>query len=93
MLTLDDTLQLPTHVSFPYIDEAAILLNMHTNQYFLLDEVGRRLWGLVREGKSLRESYQMLLAEFEVEPAALEQDVLELMEKLKEQRLVEIVLA
>ncbi len=93
MLTLDDTLIIPTHVSFTFVDEDAVLLNMRTNQYYLLDEVGARLWGLLRDGKSLRESCQLLLEEYEVEPAQLEQDVLELLEKLKEQELVEIITA
>jgi len=86
MLTLDYTLHIPTHVSFTLVDEDAVLLNIQTNQYFLLDEVGARLWGLLR----VRESYQAVLEEFEVEPETLEQEVLELLEKLKEQGFVEI---
>jgi hypothetical protein len=93
MLTLDDTLHIPGNVSFTFVDEDAVLLNMQTNQYYLLDEVGARLWGLLRDGKSLRESYQTLLDEYEVDPAQLEQDVLELLAKLKEQGLVEILQA
>ncbi len=93
MLTLDDNLLIPASVSFTFVDEDAVLLNMQTNQYYLLDEVGARLWGLLRDGKSLRESYQTLLEEYEVDPAQLEQDVLELLENLKEQGLVEILQA
>jgi hypothetical protein len=58
-----------------------------------LDEVGARLWGFLRDGKSLRESYQEILSEYEVDSAQLEQDVLELLEKLKEQGLVEVIQA
>jgi len=93
MLTLDDNLLIPASVSFTFVDEDAVLLNMQTNQYYLLDEVGARLWGLLRDGKSLRESYQTLLEEYEVDSGQLEQDVLDLLEKLKEQGLVEIVQA
>jgi hypothetical protein len=93
MLTLDDTLHIPTNVSFTFVDEDAVLLNMQTNQYYLLDEVGARLWGLLRDGKLLRESYQTLSEEYEVDPAQLEQDVLELLQNLKEQGLVEILQA
>jgi hypothetical protein len=93
MLTLDDNLLIPASVSFTFVEEDAVLLNMQTNQYYLLDEVGARLWGLLRDGKPLKESYQTLLEEYEVDPAQLEQDVLELLEKLKEQGLVEIVQA
>ena len=91
MLTLDTALRIPAHVSFTFVEEQAVLLNLRTNQYFSLDEVGAHLWALLKEGKSLREGYQVLLEEYEVEPAQLEQDVLELMENLKEHGLVEIV--
>lgn len=93
MLTLDDNLHIPAHVSFTFVDEDAVLLNMKNNQYYLLDELGARLWGLMRDGKSLRESYQVILEEYEVESGQLEQDILELLEHLKEQGLVEIVQA
>ena len=93
MLTLDATFHIPDYVSFAFVEQDAMLLNMQNNQYYLLDDVGARLWGLMGEGKSLRESYQVLLEEYEVEPARLEQDVLELLENLKEKGLVEIVQA
>ena len=75
MLTLDARLHIPAWVSFTFIDEDAILLNMHTNRYYSLGDVGARLWGLLRDGKTLRESFQVLLDEYEVEPGRLEQDV------------------
>ncbi|HVM70235.1 MAG TPA: PqqD family protein [Anaerolineales bacterium] len=90
MLTLDAKLQIPSSVSFTFVDEDAILLNMHTNQYYLLDEVGARLLKLLKDGKTLRASYQLLLEEYEVTPAQLEQDILELLDGLKEQGLVEV---
>ena len=93
MLTLDDTINIPAVVSFTFVDEDAVLLNMHNGQYYQLDEVGARLWGLMREEKSLRESYQVLLDEYEVDSSQLEKDVLELVENLKEQGLVEIIQA
>ena len=93
MLTLDDNVNIPANVSFTFVDEDAVLLNMQTNQYYLLDEVGARLWGLLQDAKSLRESYKIILDEYEVEPTQLEEDVLELLVKLKEQGLVEIVQA
>ena len=91
MLTLDDTLHIPAHVSFAFVDEDAVLLNLQTDQYYLLEEVGARLLELLRDGKMLRESYQVILEECEAEPETVERDVLELLENLKEQGLVEIV--
>ena len=91
MMTLDAMLDIPTYVMFTRVDDAAILLNTRTNKYFVLEEVGARLWELLNSGNGLRPSYETLLNEYEVEPARLEQDVLELLSKLTENELVEVV--
>ena len=91
MLTLDSALHIPDHVSFSIVGEDAFLLNTRTNKYFALEEVGARLWELLKDGQSLREGYQVILGEYEVDPAQLEQDLLELLSNLQENGLVEIV--
>lgn len=93
MLTLDSTLLIPPYVSFTIVDEDAVLLNTRTNKYFALEEIGARLWAILKDGKDLREVHQSLLEEYEVEPAQLERDILELVEQLLENKLVEIVQA
>ena len=91
MLTLDSTVHLPDYVSSTIVEEDAILLNTHTNKYFALDEVGTGLWNLLSEGKLLRECHRVLLQEYEVDHAQLEKDILELLEQLRNHKLVEIV--
>lgn len=91
MLTLNATLQVPEFVSFTLLEQEAVLLNTRNNRYYALDEVGARLWGLLSEGKQLREIYQTLMAEYEVDLEQLERDMLELLNHLVENGLVEIV--
>ncbi len=91
MLTLNATLRIPAGVSFSIVGEDAFLLNTQTNRYYGLEKVGVRLWELLNEGKELRDGFQMLLDEYEVDPAQLEQDILELINRLVENGLVEIV--
>jgi hypothetical protein len=91
MLTLDATLNIPSHVSFSVVGEDAFLLNTRTNKYFALQEVGTRLWELLKDGRTLHEAYRLLLVEYEVDPARLEQDLLELLAQLLENGLVEVV--
>lgn len=90
-MTLDATVRIPDYVLFTFLEQDAILLNTQTTRYFVLDEVGRRLWGLLKDGKTLKESCQVLLEEYEVNTAQLEQDVLELVDQLRLHELVEIV--
>ena len=91
MLTLDTTVKIPESVLSTLLEQDAVLLDIRSNQYFALDEVGRRLWGLLSEGKHLRDIYQTLLDEYEVDAKQLEQDILELLNNLMENGLVEIV--
>lgn len=91
MLTINSSLRIPANVSFSVVGEDAFLLNTYTNKYYTLEEVGARLWELLNEGKSLKEAHQIILSEYEVEPAQLERDILELINHLMENGLVEIV--
>jgi hypothetical protein len=91
MLTLDSALRIPRSVSFSVVGEDAFLLNTQTNKYFGLEKVGARLWELLNTGKGLRELFQILLGEYEVAPAQLEDDILELIDRLIENGLVEHV--
>ncbi|HUH96917.1 MAG TPA: PqqD family protein [Anaerolineales bacterium] len=90
MLTLDSTLLIPPYVTFTVVGQDAFLLNTRTNRYFALQEVGTRLWTLLKDGTPLKEACQSLRAEYEVQPAQLEQDILELVGQLLDNKLVEI---
>ncbi len=90
MLTLDADLHIPAHVSFSIVGQDAFLLNTQTNRYFSLEDVGTRLWELLKDSQSLRDGYQVILGEYEIDPAQLEQDLLELVNHMLENGLVEI---
>ena len=90
MLTLDASLHIPSHVLFTRIEQDAVLLNTLSNKYYSLNEVGARFWNLLAQGKMPREVHRMLLGEFEVESPQLEQDLLELIERLHQNGLIEI---
>jgi len=89
MLTLDTPLLIPENITFSVVGQDAFLLNTQTNKYYALEEVGTRVWELLKDGKRLREGYQILLDEYEVDPAQLELDLLELVGDLMENGLVE----
>lgn len=91
MVTLDSFLRIPHNIKCTRVDDDAVLLDTRTNQYFALTEVGARFWELLSEGKSLRAAYNSLLAEYLVDSAGLEHDLLELTFRLLENGLVEMV--
>jgi hypothetical protein len=65
-----------------------VILDLTSGNYFGLDEVGARIWKLIGEGKTLGETLDILLAEYEVERPQLEADLLGLVERLEAQGLV-----
>ncbi|MBI5351807.1 MAG: PqqD family protein [Chloroflexi bacterium] len=90
MITLDASLHIPANISFSVVGQDAFLLNTITNKYFALEDVGTRMWELLKEGNPLRECVRILADEYEVTPGQLEQDILELMQRLLENGLVEL---
>lgn len=77
-------------VSCDLAGEAAIL-NLKNGVYYGLNTVGARIWNLVQEPKTFAELRDTLLAEYEVEAPRLETDLRDLLDKLSEQGLIELV--
>lgn len=68
----------------------AIVLDTASERYFGLNEVGARLWELLRADPDLAAAHRRLLAEFDVEPARLEHDVLAIVAELAKAGLVTV---
>jgi hypothetical protein len=76
-------------VSCPLDGESAIL-NLKNSVYYGMNAVGTRVWHLLQEPKSIRELRDALVAEYDVEPERCEQDLLDLVEKMRAEGLIEI---
>jgi Coenzyme PQQ synthesis protein D (PqqD) len=79
----------PEQVSCALGDESAVL-NMKNSVYYGMNAVGTRVWNLLGEPKSVVQLRDALLDEYEVEPARCEQDLLELLEKMRMEGLIEV---
>ena len=67
--------QLSPDVLFRQLREEAVLLDLETQRYFGLDEVGARLWSLLAEDPRLERAQAALLLESDVEAETLARDV------------------
>ena len=72
------------------VDGEMVLLDMNSENYFGLDEVGTAIWQAMQECGSLDEVYQVLLEQYEVEPEVLQKDLLDFAQKLSDSGLVDI---
>lgn len=89
-LSLDARCTIPDDVVFRELDGEAVVLNLDTGIYFGLDTVGTRLWELLVELGSLRAVHARMLAEFDVTPDVLEQDLIGFVGQIHERGLVAI---
>jgi len=80
--------EIPENVLTREIDGELVLLDLGSETYFGLDDVGTRFWAAIAESDSLSEAKRMLLEEFEVEPARLERDLAQLIGELQAHGLV-----
>lgn len=86
----DRKVRKPEHVLLRELEGEAVLLNLETETYFGLDEVGTRIWRELVASPSVERACEVLQEEFDVEPAVLRRDVESLIAQLLEARLLEL---
>jgi coenzyme PQQ synthesis protein D (PqqD) len=91
MVTFADRAAAPAHVLVRILDSECVLLNLETERYFGLDETGTRMWQLATGSENLDAAYQGLLEEFDVEPELLRSNFTELLSRLVDNGLLQVL--
>ena len=71
------------------VDEA-IVLNLPKGMYYGLNTVGLRTWQLIQQPQRISDVYSILLDEYDAEPAQCQQDLLDFLHDLYEQKLIQV---
>jgi hypothetical protein len=87
---LTSNVTISPEVLFQEVGGEAVLLDLASETYFGLDDVGTRIWQLLQEHGELLAIRDRMLEEFDVEAARLEEDLLQHIEKLAEAGLVTV---
>jgi len=90
-LTFSDRAAAPAHVLVRLLDQESVLLNLESEQYFGLDETGTRMWQVVTTSPNIDSAYQELLAEYDVPPEMLRENLNELLGHLVEHGLLQVL--
>ena len=80
----------PEDVLIRELSRESVILNLDSEQYFGLDEVGTQMLHHLSQSDSIQAAYERLLAEYDVEPAVLRQDLEMLIEHLLVHHLVKL---
>lgn len=88
-IAFDSTISISPDVMVRKVGEESVLLDLKTERYLGLDDVSARFWELLTSGGSIQSAYETLLAEFEVDPERLSQDLDDFVQELIQFGLVE----
>lgn len=72
------------------IGDEAVILNLKSERYLGLNQVGTRMLTFLQSAPSVEAVYETLLAEFDVEPQRLRQDLNQLLDQMLQQGLIEL---
>ncbi|OOZ44758.1 PqqD family protein [Solemya velum gill symbiont] len=81
-------LLIPSHVQAQEVSDETVLLDLESEVSFGLDEIGTRVWQLIRESGDPEAIFDTILSEYEVSAEQLESDLDALYEKLLQAGLV-----
>ena len=90
-IPLSSNITISTEVLAQEVDGETVLLDLQSESYFGLDEVGTRIWQLLQEQDELQKVLDIMLEEYDVDAKQLENDLNELLEKLLEAKLITVM--
>ena len=82
MVSLADRLVVPQHVLVRFMDRESVLLNLETERYFGLDEMGTRMWQVATAAPNVETAIQQLQDEYDATPETLQSHLTELLGRL-----------
>ncbi|MGA9381236.1 MAG: PqqD family protein [Phormidium sp.] len=80
----------PEDVLIRELDGESVILNLKSERYFGLDQVGTRIWEVLSTSETIAAAYQTLLLEYDVVPEQLQSDLNILLEQLVEHGLINV---
>ncbi len=89
-ISFTDRVKVPEEVLISGLQSESVILNLESERYFGLDDVGTRMMSVLTTADSIQAAYETLLEEYDVEGEVLRQDLTSIIEQLVEQGLVEI---
>jgi len=89
-ISFSDRVTVPDDVLISNLQEESVILNLDSERYYGLDDVGTRFLSVLTSSESIETAYERLRDEYNVDPQILREDLLVLVEKLIDQGIIEI---
>jgi coenzyme PQQ synthesis protein D (PqqD) len=89
-ISFSDRVRIPDDVLISRLQEESVILNLDSERYFGLDDVGTRVLNVLNASDSIEAAYGVLLEEYDVDGQVLREDLLALVESLARQGIVKV---
>ena len=89
-ISFADRVRVPDDVLVSNLQDESVILNLNSERYFGLDDVGTRMLTALSASNSIEAAYELLLNEYEVDPQLLRHDLSSLIDSLLQQGLITI---
>ena len=87
-ILFSDRVMVPDDVLISQLQEESVILNLDSERYYGLDDVGTRFLSVLTSSESVEAAYERLRNEYDVDPQTLRSDLLALVENLLDQGLL-----
>ena len=89
-ISFSDRVRVPDDVLISNLQEESVVLNLDSERYYGLDDVGTRFLSVLNTADSIEAAYEELIQEYDVDEEVLRKDLLTLVENLVAQGIVQI---
>ena len=89
-ISFSDRVKIPDDVLISKLQEESVILNLDSERYYGLDDVGTRFLSVLTTSESIEAAYKTLAKEYDVDGQVLRQDLAELVERLAAQGIIQI---
>ena len=89
-ISFSDRVRVPDEVLISRLQEESVILNLDSERYFGLDDVGTRFLSVLTAAESIDAAYESLAEEYDVDREVLRQDLVALIQNLLQQGIIEV---
>lgn len=89
-ISFSDRVRVPDDVLISNLQEESVILNLDSERYYGLDDVGTRFLSALNTADSIEAAYEKLSQEYDVNEEVLRKDLLTLVENLVAQGIMQI---
>lgn len=89
-ISFSDRVRVPDDVLISHLQEESVILNLDSERYFGLDDVGTRMLAVLTAADSIEAAYESLVEEYKVDRQVLREDLVALVESLLKQGIVKV---